>query len=103
MNFIHENHKVYVKNDEGSIIVNATFPLIEPGVVNINHTYVDPSLRGQGVASTLMHEVIKHIESQKLKLVATCPYAVVWLKKHQEFAHLIDENVQLKLAPECQI
>jgi uncharacterized protein len=103
MNFIHENHKVYVKNEAGTVIVNATFPMFQPGVVNVNHTYVDPSLRGQGVASTLMQEVMKNIQNQHLKVVATCPYAVVWLKKHKEYQSFIDEEAQTKLAPECQI
>ncbi len=54
------------------------------GVVVVNHTYVDPSLRGQGIASELMHEVSKFAKEKGYKVVATCPYAVVWYKKHHE-------------------
>jgi uncharacterized protein len=103
MNFIYENERVYVLNEEQKVIVNATFPLYSKGVVVIDHTYVDPSLRGQGIASELMLEVCKHIKSLGLKLVATCPYAVVWLKRHKEFNDLIDLEVQTSLAPECRI
>ena len=103
MNFIYEDHKVYVLNEEGKQIVNATFPFIKPGVVNVNHTFVGPSLRGQGIASILMHEVVKHAKTKNYKMVATCPYAVVWFKKHKEYQDMIDEMVQAELAPECQI
>lgn len=103
MNFIYEDHKIYVKNEEGKVIVNATFPLIKEGVVVVDHTYLDPSLRGQGVASSLMHEVYRFGKSKGYKMVATCPYAVVWFKKHKEFSDIIDEETQVSLAPECQI
>ncbi|MBU1142786.1 MAG: N-acetyltransferase [Firmicutes bacterium] len=103
MNFIYEDHKIYVKNEEGVVIVNATFPFIEEGVVVVDHTFVDPALRGQGIASLLMHEVYKHSKAKGYKVVATCPYAVVWFKKHKELNDIIDEEVQARLAPECQI
>lgn len=103
MNYIHENHRIYVNDEQGKIIVDATFPFIKPGVVVVDHTYVDPSLRGQGVASQLMHEVYQHIKKLGYKAVATCPYAVVWFKKHKECNDIIDETVQATLAPECQI
>jgi hypothetical protein len=103
MNFIYEDHRIYVLNEEGKVIVNATFPWIKEGVVVVDHTYVDPSLRGQGVASNLMHEVCAFAKKKSYKMVATCPYAVVWFKKHQEFNDLIDLKTQSELAPECQI
>ncbi|MDI6452747.1 GNAT family N-acetyltransferase [Peloplasma aerotolerans] len=103
MDYIYESHRIYVKNEEGKVIVNATFPFITHGVVNVDHTYVDPSLRGQGIASQLMHEVHKHAKSLNYKVVATCPYAVVWFKKHPDLTDIIDDEVQAKLAPECQV
>lgn len=103
MNFIHENHRIYIKNDEGKVIINATFPFIKKGVVVVDHTYVDPSMRGQGVASKLMHEVYNFAKSKNYKMVATCPYAVAWFKKHQDLNDIIDLATQATLAPECQI
>lgn len=103
MNFIYEKNRIYVLNDEQKLIVNATFPFIKEGVVNVNHTFVDPSLRGQGIASTLMFHVYEHLKKQQLKAVATCPYAVVWFKKHPECNDIIDLETQATLAPECQI
>ncbi|MBU1094619.1 MAG: N-acetyltransferase [Firmicutes bacterium] len=103
MNYIHEDHKIYVNDETGKLIVNATFPFISEGVVVVDHTYVDPSLRGQGIASQLMHEVYNHAKHLGYKVVATCPYAVVWFKKHKDLNDIIDEELQAHLAPECQI
>ncbi|MBE0701187.1 MAG: N-acetyltransferase [Acholeplasmataceae bacterium] len=103
MNYTYESHRIYVLNEEGKLIVDATFPFIKPNVINVNHTYVDPELRGQGIASQLMHEVYKFAKLKGHKMVATCPYAVVWFKKHKEHNDIIDEETQATLAPECQI
>lgn len=103
MNFIYEPNQIFVKDEDNNIIVKATFPFINENVVNVNHTFVDPKLRGQGIASILMHEVIQYAKKMNYKIVATCPYAVVWLKKHKEYQDMIDEITQSELAPECQI
>lgn len=103
MQFIYEDHRVYVKDESGKVIVNATFPFIQPNVVNVDHTFVDPALRGQGVASTLMHHVYDHAKAKGYKVVATCPYAVVWFKRNKDKNDIIDEAVQATLSPECQI
>jgi predicted GNAT family acetyltransferase len=103
MNYIYEAHRIFVKDEQGKVIINATFPFYKEGIVVVDHTYVDPSLRGQGIASQLMHEVYKHTKSLGYKVVATCPYAVVWFKKHKDLNDIIDEETQALLAPECQI
>jgi uncharacterized protein len=103
MNFIYEPNQITVKDEDGTVIVKATFPLIKPNVVNVNHTFVDPKLRGQGIASILMHEVVKFAKQMHYKVVATCPYAVVWFKRNKEYQDIIDELTQSELSPECQI
>lgn len=103
MDFVIEKHRIFVKDAQGKLIVEATFPLYKSGVVVVDHTYVDPTLRGQGVASDLMKKVCETVEKQGLKAIATCPYAVVWFKRHKDYAYLIDEKAQTEVSPECQI
>ena len=45
-----ENRIAYVQ--EGQLLAEATFPEFAPGVVNIDHTFVDEALRGQGCCRT---------------------------------------------------
>ena len=103
MEYTYLDHEIYIMKDDHNYLLHVTFPLYEIGVVNINHTFVDPSLRGQGVASKMMHETMKFLQSTDLKVVATCPYAVVWLKKHKEYQAMIRQDLMDHLGTECVI
>lgn len=84
MKFNYETDRIYVKNDEGKIVVLATFPMKEGGIVDINHTFVDPSLRGTGLGVKLMEEFYDYAKKQGYKVIATCAFAVKWFEKYPE-------------------
>lgn len=89
MDFKHESNRIYLKDEEGMDIAEVTFPNVKEQVVNINHTFVDNSLRGQGVAGKLMEEVVKQLQEEDKKAVLTCPYAVKWFEKNKQYDNLI--------------
>ena len=62
---------------------------IDEDTVDINHTFVDESLRGQGMAGKLMEAAVNQIQSQGKKAVPTCSYAVKWFEKHPEYNKLV--------------
>ena len=64
-----------------------TFPA-ENGVATITHTFVDDSLRGQGVASQILAEAAEQIRASGLRMNATCHVAAKWIAKHTEFSDL---------------
>lgn len=84
MNFIHEKERIYMNDENGKTIAEITFP-VKDGVATIEHTFVDESLRGQGVAGKLTEEAAKQILSSNNRIAATCSYAVKWLEKHPEY------------------
>lgn len=88
MNFKHECNRIYLENEKGECIAEVDFPEIEVGKVNICHTHVDSSLRGQGVADKLLTELAKDLKSKNKKAVATCSYAVDWFEKHPEYSDI---------------
>lgn len=91
MNFIIEKNRIYSKNDDGKIIAEVDFPQLDKNTVVINHTFVDNSLRGQGVAGKLMQEVAKLLRQDGRKLKCTCSYAVSWFDRHsEEYKDIID-------------
>lgn len=57
--------------------------------LEVNHTFVDASLRGQGIAGKLMNELADELDKRGLKAVPTCSYAVGWFEKHPEYARLV--------------
>lgn len=103
MQFTYTNNELFILKTDGNYLVHATFPFFEEGIVNIDHTFVDPSLRGQGIASEMMHAVMKHLRENQMKVVATCPYAVVWLKKHKEYNDMVRSDLMEHLGEECKI
>lgn len=91
MEFIHNENQIVSYSDKGAPLAEITFPYITSNTVDINHTFVDSSLRGQGIAGKLMSELISELERRNLKAVPTCSYAMHWFEKHPEYSHLRSE------------
>jgi predicted GNAT family acetyltransferase len=91
MNFIHENNRIYLEADNHQPIAYVTFPRIDDNVINIDHTFVDSSLRGQGIAGRLMEEAVAHLRDHNLKARLTCSYAVKWFEEHPDCSDVLDK------------
>ena len=83
MEFIKENSKIYSLDNNKKVLAEITFYESEQGVYTIDHTFVDESLRGQGVAGKLVEMAVKEIEKRGGKVEATCSYAKKWLEKNR--------------------
>jgi len=86
--FLHDQDSIYAIDKSGDRIAEVTFP-ISDGVANINHTYVDPALRGQGIAGQLMTAAVEQIRSAGLKARPTCSYAIKWFAEHPEYLYML--------------
>ncbi len=89
MEFITLSNRIYAENQEGNIIAEVTFPNVSSDTVNINHTFVDPSLRGKGVADQLLNRVANNLRSDNKRAQLTCSYAIRWFHEHPEHADLV--------------
>lgn len=79
MNFITEHSRIYAEDESGKVVAEITFPA-KDGVATIDHTFVDESLRGQGVAGRLMEAAVAKIRADGNEVAATCSYAARWLR-----------------------
>lgn len=84
MDFITEKDRIYAEDPSGNIIAEVTFPT-KNGVSTIDHTFVDPALRGDGIAGKLVKLAADKILAEGNKIAATCSYAVAWFKRHPEY------------------
>lgn len=84
MNFIKETNRIYLQDETGKLLAEITFEEIGKGTYNIDHTFVDESLRGHGIASKLVEEAVKEIKEKDGKIKATCTYAKSWLEKNKQ-------------------
>lgn len=92
MNFTYNPNQIALFDQEsGKLLAEVTFPCTkeDTNVVDINHTFVDDSLRGQGVAGKLMEAAAGQIRKDGKKAVLTCSYAVKWFEKHLEYQDIV--------------
>lgn len=78
-----DNNRIYIET-AGKTVAEINFEEIEKGTFNIYHTFVDESLRGQGIASKLVEKAVKEIELKNGQVQATCSYAKKWLEKNKK-------------------
>ncbi len=90
MNFKISDNKIWLENENGTEIAVVDFPPKDKNIVDINHTFVDSSLRGQGVAGKLMQEVVRVLRESNRKAEISCSYAVGWFEKHLECADVLE-------------
>ena len=84
MDFEIERYRIFQEDEAGRVIAEITFPETSTGVFVINHTFVDSSLRGQGIASKLVQAAVDEIKNRGGQVKATCSYAAKWLSEHAE-------------------
>ncbi len=97
MEFIYEKERIFAEDENGKVIAEITFPT-ENGVANIDHTFVDASLRGQGAAGRLVKAAADKITADGSRIKATCSYAAKWFEKHGEY------NAEISASPlSCNI
>ena len=88
MEFQHERERIFALDEQGKLVAEVTFPVSE-GVADIDHTFVDQALRGQGVAGQLLDAAVRQIRMEGLRAKATCSYAAKWFKEHPDQSDLL--------------
>ena len=93
MDFKKSSDRIWLEDAQGKEIAFVSFPARTEQTVEIDHTVVDGSLRGQGVAGALLETLAQDLRTQGKTAVATCSYAVKWFDQHPEQADLlVDEK-----------
>lgn len=58
-------------------------------VLDVQHTYTAPALRGQDIAARLTAAVFAYAREEGLTIVPTCPYTRAWAARHPEMRSLV--------------
>lgn len=88
MEFCKGPGRIFALDETGKLLAEVTFPERE-GLAVIDHTFVDASLRGQGVADRLLRAVADTLRREGRKAKPTCSYAVRWFQTHPEEQDLL--------------
>jgi predicted GNAT family acetyltransferase len=73
--YLYEKGRIYLNDEGGNMIAEVTYTEDQPNVYIIDHTFVDPVLRGQGIASKLVAEVVLKARREGRKIIPLCPFA----------------------------
>lgn len=63
---------------------------LRDGVITMVHTEVGEEWSGQGHAGTLARSALDDARSRGLSVVPTCPYVAAYIRKHPEYADLVE-------------
>ncbi|HEY0166837.1 MAG TPA: GNAT family N-acetyltransferase [Jatrophihabitans sp.] len=61
-------------------------------VVVIPHTETSPEFGGRGLASKLVRYCLDDIRAQGLRVEPACPFVAAYIRKHPEYADLLDRS-----------
>jgi hypothetical protein len=80
-NFITEKNRIYLPDNDWNTLAEITFEKINKTTYDIYHTFVDESMRWQGIADELVQKAQEYISWQWFSVTASCPFAKKHLKK----------------------
>ena len=87
MDFQSETGRIFLEDEYGRLLSEVTFPTVSSRVADISNTFLDDSLRGQGVEAAA-----RQIRAEGKKARLTCSYAAAWFPKHPEYADLVTDG-----------
>jgi len=81
-----DDRGAFIIKGENKRLAELTYTRASDGSMDINHTEVDESLRGQGVGEKLVKAAVEFAREKGIKITATCPYASKLLARNDEYS-----------------
>ncbi len=78
------DNSFYIEQN-GETVAKITYQYENDTIIIANSTYVDPSLRGQGIARKLLDHLVEHARANKLKIRPLCSYVVAAFDKNGRY------------------
>lgn len=84
-----EDGRFYLEDEKGKMIAEITYSKAGEKILIIDHTFVDPVLRGQGIAAKLVERVVELAIDENKKIVPLCPYAKRLFDENEGFQQIM--------------
>ncbi len=62
----------------------------------LTHTEVPGQLKGKGIGTELVKQVLEDIEQKKLRLVPLCPFVALYIKRRPEWKKLVLKGINIR-------
>lgn len=88
MDIQHQDSKrggVFFMEEDGRRLAEITYQWQEASTIVADHTWVDNSLRGQGVARKMLDVLVDFARKNSLKIIPQCSYVDVMFKRDRSF------------------
>ena len=69
---------------DGKMMAEITWTILGDVMV-MDHTFVSPELRGQGVAKKILDRAADYARAQKLKMEPVCSYVVTAFERYKDY------------------
>lgn len=73
--YITEGNRIYLPGENRKVLAEIVFEKIDEKTYDIKHTFVDDSMRWQGIGSELVEKAVSYLTAKWYKVSASCPYA----------------------------
>ena len=80
MDFEKGTNEFYKEDESGKRLAEVSYSPIGEDKVSLDHTFVDPSLRGGSIAEQLVDRVVEEMRTENKKIVPVCSYAAALFK-----------------------
>ena len=86
----HGRQGAFYIEEDGEWIAELTyFRPAAGGVITIDHTEVDPKLKGQGIGEKLVAAAVKFARDNGLKIKPVCPYTRKVIERTPEYQDVL--------------
>lgn len=79
----------WVVERDGRTLAEMTYTQAGPGLIIIDHTQVDDSLRGTGTGRRLVHAAVRWARETGTRIMPLCPFARSVFDKEPEIADVL--------------
>lgn len=77
---------VFFIEKDGARVAEMTYQRLGDTRIVVDHTFVDPSLRGGGVARQLLDAAVAWARQNQVRISATCSYVIAQLARDRSLA-----------------
>ena len=82
-----ERHRFFVRHDDGES--ELTYEPLGDGILDLQHTGVLRSMRGQGVAEELVQAALDFARAEGNRIIPSCRFVASWVGAHPEAQDLL--------------
>ncbi len=84
MDIKHGDNFFFIEKN-GETIAKISYQFENDDIIIANSTYVDPSLRGQGIAKKLLDRLVEYARENNLKIRPLCSYVVDAFERNGQY------------------